>query len=184
MIRIANALIVLINAIIKLLHKPPYPPPLAIPYPEEKPDYTQTMENTNVNIAVSRWLLNYAVPVEYWDYWQNSGVIITLRTDFPYPAWAYEKNKQRYMDIKPEYVNAGVIAHEQAHTSYSLLTRKQKAEFSKEYNAVKDTDPLILLLYSTNPYGLTNDTEAHAELYRYLHLAMPKWLIKYYPRLF
>jgi hypothetical protein len=88
------------------------------------------------------------------------------------------------MVIKPKWLNPGVIAHEQAHNSYALLTPAQKASFSTVYTPLKNTDPLIKLLYSKNAYGLTNDIEGHAEVYRYLGRQMPQQLVPYYPQLF
>jgi hypothetical protein len=86
--------------------------------------------------------------------------------------------------VKPPWLNAGVIAHEQAHNSYALLTAAQKAAFSAAYNPLINTDPLITFLYSHNPYGLSSDIEGHAELYRYLGDKMPAQLKQFYPRLF
>jgi len=40
------------------------------------------------------------------------------------------------------------------------------------------------LLYAKNPYGLTNDIEGHAEVYRYIGEKMPEQLKRYYPMLF
>ena len=40
------------------------------------------------------------------------------------------------------------------------------------------------LLFSRNTYGLTNDIEGHAEVYRYIGQQMPEQLKQYYPRLF
>jgi hypothetical protein len=65
-----------------------------------------------------------------------------------------------------------------------LLTPAMKANFSAVYTTLKNTDPLIRLLYSQNTYGLTNDVEGHAELYRYLGEKMPEQLKQFYPKMF
>ncbi len=88
------------------------------------------------------------------------------------------------MAIQPKWLNPGVIAHEAAHYCYDLLSTSQIADFSTIYRALKDSDPLIRLLYSRNTYGLTNDIEGHAEVYRYIGQQMPIQLKPYYPKLF
>ncbi len=163
----------------------PKPPPkrLAIPRPPEAPDYSQTLENVNLDSALDEWEIKYNVPITYRDYWKT-GIIVTLDANLPCPAMTFEKDGMRHLTIRPEWVNPGVIAHEQAHNSYALLTEQQKAEFSTIYTTLKTTDPLIVFLYSKNSYGLTNDIEGHAEVYRYIAEQMPEVLKKYYPRLF
>ena len=52
------------------------------------------------------------------------------------------------------------------------------------YAPLKNSDPLIRLLYSKNAYGLTNDIEGHAEVYRYIGQWMPAQMKPYYPMLF
>lgn len=158
--------------------------PLAIPFPEEKPDYTQTLENTNILSVLGYWLTKYRVPVEFWNYWKTEGVHIQLTSGVPYPAATYELDGKRYMNIRPEWLNAGVIAHEQAHNSYSLLSNTDKQFFSVAYTPLKTTDPLIKLLYSMKASNMANDIEGHAEVYRYLGGKMPEVLKQYYPKLF
>jgi hypothetical protein len=161
----------------------PSPKRLAIPHPEEAPDYSKTVENTDLVSALNRWEIDYGVPESYRDYWKTK-IIITLDVNLSYPAGTYEADGVRHLTIRPEWVNSGIIAHEQAHNSYALLTAEQKVEFSTSYTAVKTTEPLIVLLYSVNRYGLTSDIEGHAEVYRYLGGQMPEALKKYYPKLF
>jgi hypothetical protein len=140
---------------------------LTIPHPEEAPDYSKTVDNTDLDSALNEWEINYNVPESYRDYWKTK-IEITLDATLPYPAATYELGGIRQLKVRPEWVNPGVIAHEQAHNSYALLTEEEKAEFSTVYTPIKTTDRLVVYLYSKNSYGLTNDIEGHAEVYRYL----------------
>ena len=157
--------------------------PLSIPHPEESPDYSKTVDNTDLDSAMDQWEIDYNLPESYREFWRTK-IVITLDADFPYPAATYEQGGVRHLTIRPEWVNSGVIAHEQAHNSYALLTETEKAEFSTNYTPIKTTDPLIVYLYSINSYGLTNDIEGHAEVYRYLGDKMPEVLKQYYRNLF
>lgn len=157
--------------------------PLTIPYPEERPDYLQTIGSLSIDRVITAWLIAYSVPVEYWDYWRTEGVRITVTSAIAYAAGTYELDGKRYMDIRPEWVNSGVIAHEQAHNSYALLTVEQRLEFSSIYKSLIPVVPLMKLLYSINPYGLVNAIEGHAECYRYLARSMPSALHSFYPKL-
>jgi len=87
------------------------------------------------------------------------------------------------MWIRPEWANPGVIAHELAHESYSLLNAGQKAGFGVELNRLENTNNMVRLLYSRIPYAKANVIEAHAEIYRYMGEWMPETLKKYYPKL-
>ena len=93
---------------------------------------------------------------------------MNIMISLQYPSPAATVSETRQMWVRPESANPGVIAHELAHVSYSLLTPAAKTEFSAVYNPLKNTDPLIRLLTTHNTYGLTNDIEGHAEVYRYL----------------
>ena len=159
------------------------PEPLSIPHPGESPDYSKTVDNTDLDSAMDQWEIDYNVPDNYRDFWKTK-IMIALDANLPYPAATYEQGGVRHLNIRPEWVNSGVIAHEQAHNSYALLAEAEKAEFSTTYTPLKTTDPLIVYLYSINTYGLTNDVEGHAEVYRYLGDEMPEVLKQYYPRLF
>jgi hypothetical protein len=157
--------------------------PLTIPHPEEAADYSQTVENTNLSSAVEQWEEKYNVPEKFRVYWKTR-IAIKLDANLSAPAVTYESQGIRQLSIRPEWVNPGVIAHEQAHNSYALLTKKQKAQFSTDYRRLKTSDSLIVFLFSRNPYGLTSDVEGHAEVYRFLCEEMPEGLKQYYPRLF
>ena len=163
----------------------PPDPLLDIPYPEEPENSAQTLENTDVNEAVNRWMTERAVPETHRDFWRTK-IEITLDPDYPYPAGVWESSDGiRHLTIRPSYVNSGVIAHEQAHSSYALLSSKQKKDFKKAYDRLKATDPLIVSLFVRNDYGLRNGPiEGHAEFYRYLGEQMPGELVQYYPNLF
>jgi len=156
---------------------------LSIPHPEEPPDYSQTTENVDLLAVMQSWFEEWRVPDDHHDFWLNQ-IAIELRADLPYPASTWEENGVRHLAVRPEWLNPGVIAHEQAHNSYALLSDEQKSEFSAVYTPLKDTAPLIKLLYSVNTYGLTSDIEGHAEVYRYLGEKMPAELKPFYPGLF
>lgn len=155
--------------------------PLTIPHPEEPPDYSKTMNNTTTEGLLEAWYRGWKVLQQYQTWWRNEmNIIISLQ--YPYPGCTFSETRQLW--IRPEWTNPGVVAHELAHVSYSLLTVAMKANFSAVYTPLKNTDPLITLLYSQNTYGLTNDVEGHAEVYRYLGEKMPEHLKQFYPKLF
>jgi hypothetical protein len=162
---------------------PPASPPTGLPHPEEKPDYSHNIENTVFLDVLNKWFEIYNVPEQYRGFWQDR-IAVTVTVEISYPAGTWDQDGVRHLAVRPEWLNPGVIAHEQAHNSYALLTDSQKAEFSSVYNPLKDTDSFIKLLYSKNTYGLSNDIEGHAEVYRYLGEKMPEQLKKYYPKLF
>jgi hypothetical protein len=174
--------------------QPVAPPDLTIPHPEEPINPSATLGNMDVNIVISKWQSDWGVPAQNHDYWKTS---IDIQVYEPYPdsliamgitqetpALTWEADGKRHLAIKPRWLNPGVIAHEQAHNSYALLSNRQKKAFSAIYTPLKDTDPLIKLLYSKNTYGLTSDIEGHAEVYRYIGELMPAQLKPYYPLLF
>ena len=154
-----------------------------IPHPEEPFDPNATIENTPIDGVMGRWFLVYNVPREYWDYWEEQ-IVIEVDPDFPYPAGVWGENGIRHMTVQPGYFNEGVVAHEQAHNSYNLLTEGQKVAFANKHDELKRTNKLIKRLYEINTYGLTSDVEGHAEIYRYLHPKLPQGLESFYPKLF
>jgi hypothetical protein len=168
--------------------------PLSIPHPEEPMNAAATLENTSVHATVIRWLQDWSVPSRYWDYWEKA-IDIEVHESYPAslismgitqdtPAATWEAGGRRHLAVKPQWLNPGVIAHEQAHNSYALLTPEARVAFSAVYAAAKNTDALIRLLYSRNGYGLSNDIEGHAEVYRYIGQHMPESMKQYYPKLF
>ena len=166
---------------------------LEILHPEEPVNASQITANTDVNGIINMWLTGWKVPEKYWDHWRNAIVIQVydswppdmlsayIRPDTPAATW--DAGGKRHLASLAKWLNPGVIAHEQAHNSYALLSGGDKSAFSKTYTPLKNTDPLIKYLYSINPYGLTNDIEGHAEIYRYLGETMPEALKRFYPKL-
>jgi hypothetical protein len=164
---------------------PPIIVPLKLPFPEEPADYSKTMENISVGGEVLLWLENYKVPKDNWLYWADEGIIIKLTLEILYPAqtWADAAGK-RHLDVRPEWCNPGVIAHEQAHNSYALLHALAKEDWAVAYKAEASTNKLLQLVFKEHSYAGQDDVEAHAEIYRYLGTSVPDSLKQYYPKLF
>lgn len=171
-------------------------PVLTIPHPEEQKDDNQTIGNVSISFIVSKWLIDWKVPGGFWFYWQNK-IQITVKPNLQVtvngiltnvPACAYEVDGVRHLDIRPEWLNAGVLAHEVCHCSYALLSDIEKVAFEDAYAAVQ-SDPYIVLLHKINTYmnQLDNNgrhVEGHAEIGRYIGFEkMPEILKKYYPKL-
>ncbi|MFA5276681.1 MAG: hypothetical protein WC417_07310 [Candidatus Omnitrophota bacterium] len=163
--------------------------PLTLPHPQEPNDNSVTLANIDIPLILAEWLSSYDVPLEYHDYWLSM-IIVEAVDNYPSwliisndtPACSFDLNGVRHVMGHPAWLNPGVIAHEQAHNSYALLTDEQETAFSLAYTPLKDTDPMIKFLYSQNNYGLKNDIEGHAELYRYG--CVPEILKSYYPKLY
>ena len=151
--------------------------PNAIPYPEEAPDYNL---NITGEVLLQKFFAKYDIPEVYWNFWRR--VTIKIDRTLQYPAGMISQTKT--LLLKPEYANAGIIAHEFSHLSYSELSQQKRESFAVEYNSALQTDSLLKFLYSQKPYMKTNDIEAHAEIFRYLGNKMPLQLNKYYPKLF
>lgn len=167
---------------------------LTLPHPEEPMNPSATLMNTNLMATISKWLEDWQVPVHYWEYWKTA-IDVQVYEVYPpsltasglsqnTPACAWDADGKRHLAVKPHWLNPGVIAHEQAHNSYAILTPAQKTAFANAYAPLKNSAPLIKALYSINKYGLTNDVEGHADVYRYLGNQMPAELKMYYPLLF
>jgi hypothetical protein len=154
--------------------------PEILPHEEEPPDDSRTIENTNATDVLNRWFSEWNVPEEHREYWRNFEIIISLEYSSP-AATSSEVNK---MWLRPEWANPGVIAHELAHESYSLLSEADKAAYETEFNNYLTTDSWMILLDSQNDYMNTNIIEGHAEVYRYLGDKMPEALKRYYPKMF
>jgi hypothetical protein len=166
----------------------------AIPHPEEPMNPSATLSNISVPTVFDQWIAGWAVPSKYWEHWKKAvdiqvydvypDYIIALGINQDTPAATWEAGGKRHLAVKPGWLNPGVIAHEQAHNSYTYLDSGQKSAFSALYASLKNTEPLIKALYSINKYGLTSDVEGHAEVYRYIGQFMPPQLKAYYPMLF
>lgn len=150
--------------------------PSSLPYPEEPPD-------PNLNLTGQQLLqlffAKYFIPEVHWNFWKSVTVIVDKTLSFP--AGMVSETKTLY--LKPEYANAGILAHEFSHLSYALLTNDQKNNFVPEYARALQTDALLKLLSSRNQYMKSSIIEAHAEIFRYIGNKMPELLKKYYPKL-
>jgi len=148
-----------------------------LPHPYEEPDFSRTMDNTTIVDVVSQWSLEWQV--SNYLFWLAE---VDIHLSIEYSCCALAISEDKTILIRPEWANAGTLAHEAAHISYSLLTDEQKKQFSDTYSSLKDKG-LIKFLYSKNTYGLTNDIEGHAEIYRYLSPKFPTELHQFYPKL-
>jgi len=161
--------------------------PLTLPHPEERENLSQTMTNVNIDDVFQVWYENYNVPIVSRSYFRNT-VVVELNDTIQYPAGTWEAAGIRHLQVRPEWCNAGVLAHEEAHCSYALLTEHQKVSFETVYNNAQ-SDPYIVLLHTVNTYmnqtdGLGRHVEGHAELYRYIGLEkLPETLKQFYPKL-
>jgi hypothetical protein len=171
--------------------------PVKLPYPVIKPDYTKTVANTNLNKVFNDWFMNYNVLPGEFNYWRTS---IKIEVFDSWPQWVYDKwpgqawyldqsaamtyddTDGRHLIIKAPFLNTGVMAHEQAHNSYALLTPEDKAQFAIDYKPLKTTDRLMKAVFP-KVSTTTDDVESHSEIYRYLGNQMPQSLYKYYPKL-
>ena len=174
--------------------------PLSIPHPEEPPDWDLTLHDVDVFGVINEWLQKWEVPTEYWSYWQT---IIDMQVYDEYPdymiRWGVQQDwasftwfaeGKRHMAITPAWLNPGVVAHEQAHSSYDLLTEDEQFEFETTYIALYlANDPMTHLMdHCTNyiNYPIDNEpeqVETHAEVYRFLGQQMPESLKRFYPKL-
>jgi hypothetical protein len=179
---------------------PPKTPPspaalqsLAIPHPEEPVNPLAMLANTDSIAVLNKWLSDWAVPAQNWDYWKTvidiqvfdiyPENIIAMGINQEIPAATWFADNKRHLVIKTKWLNPGVIAHEQAHNSHWLLAGEQKGQFAAAYKVLKQTDELVRFLFSKQ-VTTTDDVEAHAEIYRYLGQYMPAQLRMYYPLLF
>jgi hypothetical protein len=151
---------------------------LSLPYPEEKPDYNKTIENTDIEDIRTKFYHDYEI--KDWDFWDTVEIIIS--NQYGVPACTYQKEKQIY--VRPEWYNHGVLAHECAHISHYLLSDEGKKEFEIKFNEALLTDKLVKYLDSVNSYMNTSFIEGHAEIFRYLGTQTPENLKIYYPKLF
>ena len=186
-----------LDLILKLFRKPVVIPPLALPHPEEQPNPTATVATVDVPYTIHKWLFDYAVPEDSWEFWQKSidiriydkyptgpGDFAVTDPDIKTPAFSWGSGGVRYIACLAPWLNSGVIAHEQAHNSYSMLSVDLTLQWVIDYKAILAVNPLVQLVQTLHPYFNTSDIEAHAEIYRYLGEQMPPALKIYYPRLF
>jgi len=155
-------------------------PILSIPHPEEEIIPLATIEATDINQVFNDWLEDWQVNPMAFPFWLT--VNIEVSNKYLFPAGTMAETKQMW--IRPEWANPGVIAHEMAHISYSLLSQEDKSKFPVAFLEALETDDLLQLVYSTKPYMRFDDIETHADCYRYLGQQMPKSLKRFYPYLF
>jgi hypothetical protein len=183
----------LIKLIMDLFRKP------SLPHPEEPQDKNKTLANTSIDEVFKTWFTRWAVPVANWDYWYQAidihvqdGWTLEQIGMLPYgyktPAYTYEADGIRHFYCLATWWTPGVVAHEQAHNSYALLTEAQKDQYEIAYQQCQN-DPYIKLLHSQNTYMNALDAhsrhvEAHAEVYRFLGQQVPEELKRFYPKLF
>jgi len=157
-----------------------------ITHPEEPEVVGATLSNVNIYAVLNKWLIDWCVPTVWWESWRTQ-IVITLRDDISNPAWTYDgDDRKRHLEVRPEWLVPGVIAHEQAHNSYAMLTNKEGFELA--YHIVQ-RDYSFRLLYELKSHIMDQiddkgkHVEAHAEIYRYLGHRMPKILKRFYPLL-
>jgi hypothetical protein len=170
------------------------PPPEDLPHPEEPLNPLATSANIDINSVILKWLIDWDVPQDWWSHWKKSvdvqvydvypPFILAMGIKSDTPAVTWSADGKRHLAIKPSWLNPGIIAHEQAHSSYVLLNSDQKSAFSDHFASLKNTDPLMRHLFSFHTSGLEVDVEGHAEVYRYIGQQMPEQLKQYYPTLF
>jgi len=151
-----------------------------LPHPEEKPDYSRFIGSFNPDDIMDDWLLKWEVPQEHWAYWLDYKIVLSYQYNVPALIWT-DKNE---IWVRPEWCNPGVLAHEFAHESYSLLTETAKSMFEYRFNPALQNDKLLKFCYEQKPYMRTSITEAHADTYRYLGQKTPESLKGFYPKLF
>lgn len=165
-----------------------------LPHPEEQSVLGQTSANTNASAVAEKWMADWGVPESDRDWWrQNVHIVVydsfppevlARYTVFPGAIAETDPSGHRVIQILASWLNPGVLAHEQAHTSYwILLTDAQKQAWAGLYSAYCQVPGPIKDLFAQKPYGLTNADEGHSDIYRYLGLQMPEELLQYYPKL-
>ena len=183
---LASLIAKFILAIYKCLKKPiptepAEPTSLTLPHPEQPPEYSATIENTDIHAVIAEWFEEYDVPLEYQSYWIND-CNIKVSLAYKYPAATIAQTKTVY--VRPEWCNPGVIAHEVCHIIWQSLTEEERIDFENKMYDERQKNKLLALAWETKPYMQTNVIEAHAEIYRYLGQYMPESLKKYYPKVF
>ncbi len=171
----------------KLFFKP------SLPHPEEKPDPNATIENTDIEQVIDQWLVNWQVPAEYWDFWENK-IVVHLYNEWSSetlskyygltkdtPAFTIEENGVRHLYSLASWFNKGVVAHEQAHNSYALLNGERKLEFEEVFDTELETNKLLRYVWEHKPCMRKDVVEGHADYYRYCNA---KNLEQFYIKLF
>ena len=163
---------------------------VAIPFPEEFKDKTQTAK-TDIEDIRTAWLTNYKVPSDQWVYWR-SAMDIAFSSELNNPAWTWITSDAFHIRFNVGWANAGTLAYEAAHVAWANVTDAQKTGFKVAFDAIVKTDPRFILLFRQKPGELVADTDTtgdvriggHAETYRCLGNQLPESLKPFYPRLF
>src|SRR5512136_1194569 len=118
----------------------------ALPHPEEPPNPAATLATIDVNAVITQWLTNWEVPKAWWGHWKSAldiqvydvypASITAMGIKQETPAATWDADGKRHLAVKPQWLNPGVIAHEQAHNSYALLSPSQKASFAALYGSL------------------------------------------------
>lgn len=178
-----------------LLMFKPKPVELVLPHPEELPDYGKTLENVSISGTLEQWFQEWGVPPEHWNFWKTR-IVIEVTNAISSPAQTWEQDGIRHLQVRPEWLNPGVIAHEFGHCSFTLLSDIDKQFFGVVFMSLVTTDPLVKLAWpegkerrwldtgDTRPIEEIICVEGHGEVARYLGQFMPEVLKQYYPRLF
>lgn len=143
---------------------------LTVAYPEEIKGQNISSDPAYLKYL---WAEKYQVKDKAW----GLSLQVIFDDTITNPAWTITD----VIYIQSQFANPGVLAHEAAHVSYSLLTDKGKADFEIKFNLLS-SDPKIILL--KNMGKLSNMIENHAEIYRYWGNQMPGTLKQFYPKLF
>jgi hypothetical protein len=183
-----------LDILLKLFQKPSY----QLPYLPIKADYSQTVATVYLDSVFNDWFNKYFVPADNYNYWRN---IIHIEVFDEWAQWVYDKfpgqevflnlataltyndTDGRHLLVKAPFLNIGVLAHEQAHNSYALLSTDDKNGFARDYVSYYETDEAIKYLYKNKIVTTYDPVEIHAEIYRYLGKYMPEGLRKYFPKL-
>lgn len=162
----------------------PPKPTYNLPHPQEGRNDSATIETTDMFKVLTDFYTKYSISTDNQPFWNQ----VKFKVEYPLiingnecPAGTDSQTKTMW--IEPQWASAGVLAHELAHISYYQLSPDAQAKFAVLHDGFKNTDILVKLLYSMNGYGLTSEVEGHAEIFRYLGLAMPQELKTFYPRL-
>lgn len=155
-----------------------------LPYPEEAP-FEKPLD-ISARALVKGFLEAYKVPGEYHDYWLDDVVSISNPLVILYrgvyinaPAATFD----RKVRLDGCWLNNGVLAHEFAHISYSLMPLDKRYEFNNLFKTSAHGYWYVHSMFMQKPYGYYNPVEGHADMFRYLGKDMPDVFKKYYPRL-
>ena len=143
--KLVNIIVRLLNAILKIFKG--NKPSLTIPYPEQPANYAATMETVDIDAVITEWLTTYNVPEKYHNFWRND-CHITLSQQYTYAAATIAQTRTVY--VRPEWCNAGVIAHEICHIVWYYLSTDEQKAFSYIFNEIRQHNALLALAWKTH----------------------------------